>query len=170
MNTLKKENHTVGKLFRDSTDTSFGRTIDDILSLDFFNSFDASIREEHDSYRLEIAVPGMTRKDITIHIDGSVMWVSAQKQEKNNSLMAMEFNSRHFQRSFALPAEADTNNIKAKCRNGLLTIRIGKIKAKKMHRVIRIGGEETNTTISDKITSRWSRLMEKANQLFKRKR
>lgn len=169
MNGLMKQNHTLRKVFNDSRDKCFGRAIDDILGDNFFNSFDSNIREEENSYRLEIAVPGMRRKDITIHLEDTVMWVSAQKEEKNTSWNAMEFNSKRFQRSFALPADADINNIKAKCRNGLLTIRIGKLKVKGTHRVIKVDGEISNQTLGN-LTSLWDRLIDRTRQLFVKKR
>jgi HSP20 family protein len=134
MNALMKGNQTLEKLFKDSQDALFGRTIDDILGHDFLNSFDANISEEQNLYRLEIAVPGMSRNDVDIRLDGRIMWVSAQSQKKKTSWNSMEFNSKHFQRSFVLPADADPNDIEAKCRNGLLTISIGKIKVKGAHR------------------------------------
>jgi HSP20 family protein len=168
MNGLMKQNHTLRKVFTDSRDKFFGRTIDDILGDNFFNSFDTNIREEENSYRLEIAVPGMKRKDITIHLADTIMWVSAQKEEKNTSWNSMEFNSRRFQRSFALPADADINNTKAKCRNGLLTIHIGKLKVKGTHRVIKVNGESSDQTPGN-LTSWWNRLMDKTRQLFVKK-
>lgn len=167
MNTLMKGNHTLEKIFTDEGGSFFSRTIDEILTQDLFNSFDANMREEQDSYKLEIATPGMTRNDITIKIDGSVMWISAQRQKKSNSWNIREFNSNHLRRSFTLPAQADTNNIQAKCRNGLLTIQIGKVKPKRTHRVIKIEGADTNTTIlPDKTISWWSGIMHRIRQLF----
>jgi len=168
MNALMKGNHMIQRLFIDSSDTFFGRSIDDILANDFFNSFNTNIREEQDAYELEIAVSGMRRKNITIRMDGSIMWVSAQKQEKNASWISEEFNGKQFQRSFALPADADTNNIKAKCRNGLLSIQIRKVKARGVHRAIKVRGEESNV-IPDKVTSWWSQLINKMRQYFVKK-
>lgn len=168
MNKLMKQNHTLPKVYSSSRDIFFGRTIDDILGNNFFHSFDSNIREEENFYRLEIAVPGMRRKDITIHLDDNVMWVSAQKQEKNTSWNYIEFNGKRFQRSFALPADADINNIKAKCRNGLLTIYIGKTKVKGMHRVIKVNDETSDKTLGN-LTSWWNRLMDKTRQLFVKK-
>ena len=170
MNSLMKGNHTLKKFFIDSSDALFGRTIDDILRNNFFDSFDANVREEQDAYKIEIAVPGMTRHDITIRVDGRVMWVSAQRQEKNSSWRTMEFSTKHLQRSFALPADADANNIKAKCRNGLLAIRIGKVRQTGSHRIIQVDGEESRAVLNDKLTSWWTRLVDKANRMRTKKR
>jgi HSP20 family protein len=160
MNALIKGNHGLKRILGDSDDTFFGRTIEDLLAHDFFNSPGANIREEKDSYRLEIAVPGMTRKDITIHIDDSVLQVSARKRENRNSWNTMEFNTTHYQRSFALPAAADASDIKAKCRNGILTIHIGKIRPKGAPRVIKVQGGETDAAIPGVMALWWNRLKE----------
>lgn len=165
MNALMKGNPI--KLFSESRDTLFGRTIDDILDNSFPGYFDADIREGRDSYRLEIPVPGMRSKDINIHIDDTVMLVSAQKGVKKTSWKSAEVSPKRFQRSFVLPADADTNHIKAKCRNGMLMIRIGKIKSK-AHRVIKITGENSGET-GGKLASWWNRLASKTRELFVRK-
>jgi HSP20 family protein len=161
-----KGNYSLEKLFNDARDTFFGTTAEDILVHDFFNSLDANIWEEENWYRMEVAVPGMTRKDITIQVDGPVLRISAQKQKKVNRWHAEEFSSTHFQRSFVLPADADVANIRAKCRNGLLTIRVSKIKTKRMQSVIRIQGEEVSAKPSEKVMSWLQNLKRKVQQLM----
>jgi hypothetical protein len=67
-----------------------------------------------------------------------------------------------------LPLDADASNIKAKCRNGLLTINIGKIKSKKIHITIQISGEESGTTTRGRITAWWTQLVDMAQRLLSR--
>jgi HSP20 family protein len=167
MNALMKGTNNIGNLFKDTKDTFFGRGIDDILKYDFFNSPDANMREDRNGYRLEIAVPGMRRKDITLQVEGSMMKVSAQKQQRNNSWNTVEFNSSLFQRSFALPGDADANDIKAKCRDGLLIIQIGKIKDKSGYREIKVQGENANKRLSDSMISWWHRIKNNVVGLLK---
>ena len=166
MNSLMKKNHTLEKFFADSSDTFFGRTVEDILKANFFDSFDANIHDGPGSYNLEIAVPGMTRRDITIHVDDRVMWILGHTKKGNKSLRSVEFSSKHLQRSFALPSDADTNKIKAKCRNGLLTVEIAKTKTNGSHRLITIGGEESDTTTNNRITSWWTAVIDKECRLL----
>ena len=148
MNALVRRTNNLGTFFRDTRDTFFARGVDDILKYDFFNSLEANIYENPNGYRLEIAVPGMTRKDISIQVQGDVMSVSAQKQLRDDSWRTFEFNSTMFQRSFVLPKDADVNAINARCRDGLLTIQIRKIKNNGAHRTIKIQGGGTNKNIS----------------------
>lgn len=169
MNSLIKGTHTLKKFFLDSTDAFFGRTIEDILTNNFFNSFDVNIREEEHTYIMEIGVPGMTRKDVSIRVDGQVMWISAERQQQSTLWRSREFSSTRLNRTFTLPADADTNNMHAKCRNGLLTIQIPKVKAKGTHRVIRISDDERRLTIYNNVTSWWSRLIDRAQRFLGKK-
>lgn len=169
MNFLEKGDHALKKLFMDSSDTFFGRTIEDILASNFFDSFDANILEQQDLYRVYIGVPGVTREDITIQVDGRVMWVSVRRRVEEDSWKTIKFN-KHLRRSFVLPFDADANNIKAKCQNGLLTINIGKTKPKDTHRVIQISGEESGDITRKKINGWWTQLADKANRLLSKKR
>jgi HSP20 family protein len=167
MNTLKQTINRLENSFRESRDSFFGRTIDDILENDFFNSFNANIRDDHDSYRLEIAVPGMSRKDITLEIDQSIMRISAQRQKKRKSWNTVEFATSEFHRSFVLPADADINKVKAKCRDGILTIRIGKVKDLGTHRRIKIQDDVTENKRSGRMFSWWETIKHNVRQLFK---
>jgi HSP20 family protein len=166
MNALIKNTDGIRNLFKNANDIFFGRGIDDILKHDFFNSLDANTREDRNGYLLEIAVPGMTRKDIKIQVEGPIMTVTAKKQQRNDSWSIAEFNSSMFHRLFALPKDADSNDIKAKCRHGLLTIQIGKQKGS--HRSVKIQGEEINKYLPGYVTSWWHGIRTRMVDLLKR--
>jgi HSP20 family protein len=166
MNSLIQRANGMETLFENTKDKFFGRGIDDILQYDFFNSLDTNIREEADGYRLEIAVPGMRRKDIRLQIEGSMMTVTAQKQRRKQLWRTLEFNNSMLQRSFALPKDSDKNAIEAKCRDGLLTIKIGKLKG--TYRTITIQGEQLNEKFSDSVNSRWLRIKNRIANLLNR--
>lgn len=134
------------KKYRDNFDYGlFGRPITDILNDGFFNSFDSNITETGTGYRMEIAVPGMSQKDLTIQVEGDTMTITGKaerRQTYQGSSMTTEFNSQQFSRSFTLPPNADVNAIKSKCRNGLLSIEIPKLKHFSGHRHIMIEDAE----------------------------
>jgi|SRR5690349_81967 len=165
MNLLEKGNNSLKKLFLDTSNTFFGRTIEDILASNFFDSFEADILEQPDLYRLFIRVTGITRDEITINVDGRVMWVTARRKVERGSWKSIEF-SKHIRRSFVLPFDADANNIKAKCKSGLLTINIGKTKPKDAHRIIQISGEESGATKPARLSAWWIELFDKAQRLL----
>jgi HSP20 family protein len=161
MNTLLKRSHQRRHLLREVNDTFFGRSIHDVFSSDFFNTPSANIREEADGYTLEIAVPGMTRKDIDIQLDGSVLKVSAQNVKKNTSWTTMEYNSSSLYRSFTLPVEVNADSIQASCEDGLLIIKMKKKNSERGRRVIQVSDREVAINGAKSNTSWWRRLKER---------
>ncbi len=96
------------------------------------------------SYRLSAELPGLTDKDVNVEIGDGVLTIAAEKDEaaerRAEGCLINERRHGHFQRQIALPADADEEKVKAKFRNGLLTLEIGKnAEARKRVRKIRIG-------------------------------
>ena len=89
--------------------------------------------EKDNQYLLEIAVPGMDKKDFEIEIQNDLISISSiSKQEKevkdNLNYNRQEFNYNSFYRTFSLPKEVDQSKIKAIYSNGILTITLPKLK------------------------------------------
>lgn len=113
---------------------------DDFFNDSFFNNFSVfngeketpavNVMEENESYRIEVAVPGLSRKDFRIDLDDHVLTVSAEqkehKEEKNRRYLKREFNFHNFRRSFELPETIRLENIKASHDAGILTIELPK--------------------------------------------
>ena len=100
----------------------------------FNNTFPAvnSIEKEN-QYLLEIAVPGMDKKDFEIEIENDLISVSStskpEKEVKDGfNYNRQEFNYESFHRTFSLPKEVDQGKIKAIYTNGILTITLPKLK------------------------------------------
>ncbi|WP_460924945.1 Hsp20/alpha crystallin family protein [Pontibacter brevis] len=102
-----------------------------LLGNSLFTSFDNNMLETVDGYKLEIAVPGMKRKHLKLELSDGVLTVQGQEQQKDvfgGAGRTAEFRGTQIYRTFTLPKDADTDGIKAKCRDGLLKISIPKIK------------------------------------------
>ena len=89
--------------------------------------------EKENQYLLEIAVPGMDKKDFEIEIQNDLISISSiSKQEKevkdNLNYNRQEFNYNSFHRTFSLPKEIDQSKIRAIYTNGILTITLPKLK------------------------------------------
>ncbi len=89
--------------------------------------------EKENQYLLEIAVPGMDKKDFEIEIRNDLISISSiSKQEKevkdNFNYNRQEFNYNSFHRTFSLPKEVDQSKIKAIYTDGILTITLPKLK------------------------------------------
>lgn len=90
-----------------------------------------NIRETADNYEVEVAAPGMDKKDFKITLDGNLLTISSLKQqsseETDDRYTRKEFSYQSFQRSFELPKDVvDQDNINARYENGLLHLSIPK--------------------------------------------
>ena len=81
-------------------------------------------------FDLSVALPGLDKKDVKIEIQNDCLIVSSEKQyekeEKNKKWMRREYEYAYFQRVFQLPESADQENIQAKMKNGVLSIKVAK--------------------------------------------
>ncbi|HUR31470.1 MAG TPA: Hsp20/alpha crystallin family protein [Saprospiraceae bacterium] len=77
-------------------------------------------------YQIQIAVPGIPKNQIQIQVVEDQLVVSATNpnQETEKRFVRQEFDFSGFKRSFTLPKNADTENMKAGFENGILTITI----------------------------------------------
>jgi HSP20 family protein len=158
MKTLFKNNNNVPAILNGSKNTLFGRPIDDVLAWDFFTSPDTNVRDEVNYYELEVAVPGLNRKDVTVQVDGNILYVFGQKKNTKHNDVIHEFSYATFHRSFVLPEDANAQTITAKCRDGMLTIRINKMKS--TGKLISVSGDNnpnhgTGNRIGKKLAAWW---------------
>lgn len=90
----------------------------------------ANIKERAQDFKIDLAVPGMDKKDFQIEVENKVLTVSGERKEEvseeNEKLTRREFHYGSFKRSFSLPETADSENINANYNNGVLTLVIGK--------------------------------------------
>jgi HSP20 family protein len=90
-----------------------------------------NIRETEEDFEVEVAAPGMEKKDFKITLDGNLLTISSAKQfsdeKKADGYTRREFSYQAFQRSFELPKDVvDENKIKARYNNGLLYLTVPK--------------------------------------------
>ncbi len=89
-----------------------------------------NVIEGKDNFKIEVAAPGLDKKDFNIDLDQDVLTISSEKEtedkEEKDQYMRREFCYSTFCRSFTLPESADADNISAKHKDGILTISIPK--------------------------------------------
>lgn len=84
--------------------------------------------ESVDGQTYEIALPGFSKKDLNIEVNGRILNISAKIEEKEETRWRYSFNKK-----YSLPDSVNTDDIKAKMENGVLQISFGKNKdAKKV--------------------------------------
>ncbi len=95
------------------------------------------VKENKESYVLDMELPGFDENDIDIQIKEHVISISSlKKEEKNENAKKDEINYlirerciSPFERSFKLPQDADEENVSAQFKRGILTITIKKAEA-----------------------------------------
>lgn len=130
----KKRN---GRLFPKLMDDFFNS---DRFLLDFNGGFpninfqnvlpDANIVENNKEYQIELAAPGLEKKDFNIEMKNGMLIISAEKEEETKSedknYLSREFSYSSLYRSFVLPDNLLADKIDAKYENGVLKLKLPK--------------------------------------------
>ena len=91
-----------------------------------------NIKESAENFMVEVAAPGMNKKDFNIQVDGNVLTIRSEKTTENENAENAKYTSREFSyqsfvRTFNLPKETvDADKIEAKYENGVLHLLIPK--------------------------------------------
>lgn len=119
------------------------------------------IKEEKNAYNLEMDLPGRAENDIDVQVDKNVLTISSKKEEKveeksedakkdaesdkkeqenakkseEPKWLLRERTVSEFSRSFSLPEDADSENISASFKNGVLNVSIPRKAPKEAKRI-----------------------------------
>ncbi|MCE3225648.1 MAG: heat-shock protein [Bacteroidetes bacterium] len=92
-----------------------------------------NVKETDKAYSIEVAVPGMDKKDFKIELKNNLLVISAKKENKqeekseDGKYVRKEFGFQSFTRSFTLPEKSvEGENISANYTDGILNITIPK--------------------------------------------
>ena len=86
-----------------------------------------NVQETENDYQVMLAVPGYTKEEIKIKVDGNEITISSEKEsDKNENYIRREFTMGKFERTFELPKGIVSDNISAEYNNGVLTVSIPK--------------------------------------------
>jgi HSP20 family protein len=89
-----------------------------------------NVTERENDYKIDLAVPGMDKKDFNIEVENDVLVITGERKEEKleekDKVTKREFHYGSFKRSFTLPETADAEKINANYNNGVLTLSIAK--------------------------------------------
>ena len=123
---------------------TFPSNFDDFFNRDLFNWGNSNfsdtnttipavnIKETPENYIVEVAAPGMTKKDFKVELEGNMLTITSEKsnhheQREDEKYSQKEFSYQSFQRTFTLQKDVmDIDKIEAKYENGLLNLLIPK--------------------------------------------
>ena len=118
--------------FNGFADDFFNTNISNFIGSDFVASTPSvNVVESEDKFKIEVAAPGLEKKDFDLNIEKDYLIIESSKKEekevKEEKFTRREFNYASFKRSFYLPETVDANKIKAKYENGVLNITLPKM-------------------------------------------
>ena len=93
------------------------------------------ISETDDRFEVRAELPGVAKDDLHVSVKDNLLTLSGEKRQENvddtQNYRRVERRYGNFQRRFTLPAEVDTDDIKAEYSDGVLTLSIPKPEAAK---------------------------------------
>jgi HSP20 family protein len=92
----------------------------------------ANVTENAKEYKIELAAPGLERKDFKIEVENHCLTISSEKEEekkeKEDDYTRREYSFHSFSRSFTLPENIKEGSIDARYENGVLKVAVPKLK------------------------------------------
>jgi HSP20 family protein len=87
-----------------------------------------NIRETDKEFFVELAAPGLNKKDFTVGIENGMLTISAEKkvekEEKEKEFTRKEFSYTNFSRSFMLPENVNEEKVEAHYEDGILKLQL----------------------------------------------
>ncbi len=134
--TIVKRNGNLQHHFPQLFDDFFNR---DIFNWGLTNYSDTNttipavnMKETPENYEVEVAAPGMNKKDLNVQLEGNILTISSEKewqqgQQDEVRYASREFSYQSFSRTFTLQKDVvDTEKIQATYENGVLHLVIPK--------------------------------------------
>lgn len=91
-----------------------------------------NVMENNDEFKIEVAAPGLEKKDFKIDLENNLLTISSEKEfqneegDKDGKFMRREFSYSSFKRTFTMPQSVNADKISAKHKDGILYISIPK--------------------------------------------
>lgn len=98
---------------------AFDRSFERFLNESFYSPAVSAVKAEQneEAWTVTLDVPGVSREQLAIDVDGTVVRVATTKEA-----------ARQYKAAYELPAEIDAQATSAKLENGVLTLTLGKKK------------------------------------------
>lgn len=113
----------------------FGHDI--VKTSDFSFTENSNITKTENGYELHLLVPGFSREDVTITLEGRNLIVEGKLQNLTDSQRKLysDFGLSNFRKSVALHHDVDMSEIGAQLTNGILSVKIPLAKTVQKHNI-----------------------------------
>lgn len=104
------------------------------------------VSETENEYRVKAELPGVSEDDVDLRLEDNVLTIRGEKKfertegGEKEDYHFVERSYGTFQRSLRLPTRVDTDNVRADCENGVLTINLPKAQQQEQRRRIQVQG------------------------------
>jgi len=122
------------RLFTQTLSDWFYTPFEDVMaiSLPEYRMPTMDIEESETEYKIRAELPGLTKGDVKVELEGDVLRISAEKKEesekKEKHFVRKERYHESFYREFCVPEDVDTSKeIEAKLEDGLLNITLKRV-------------------------------------------
>ena len=105
-----------------SFDDAFNNVID--CSVDSYK-YRTILNQDENCYSLVLQTPGLTKEDIKMSVDQSILKISGEKEVCEGMFCSID-------KEFSIGKDVDESKISAKVENGILHITLPKVKSKKV--------------------------------------
>ena len=86
--------------------------------------------EDEKEYLVKVELPEVQKEDFKVTVENGVLTISGErkgeKEEKGRKFHHVERYYGRFERSFSIPEDAETDNVKAEFKDGVLQVRLAK--------------------------------------------
>tara|TARA_Y100000310_G_scaffold341863_1_gene442574 strand:- start:3138 stop:3584 length:447 start_codon:yes stop_codon:yes gene_type:complete len=89
------------------------------------------VYETDSEHKIEIAVPGLVRENLTASLDDRVLTVSYKTDEKEESNVNYKYRSNSFSRSWKVPESTKPEDVDAEYKDGILVVSVKKTEPEK---------------------------------------
>ncbi|MGH7942932.1 MAG: Hsp20/alpha crystallin family protein [Limisphaerales bacterium] len=90
----------------------------------------ADVIEDEKEYLIKVELPEVQKEDFKVTVEKGVLTLSGErkgeKEEKGRRFHHVERYYGRFERSFSVPEDAETDNVKAEFKDGILRVRLTK--------------------------------------------
>jgi HSP20 family protein len=97
------------------------------------------IKDSETDYVIKAEIPGVAAKDVNVSLCGNSLCISGEKDESREEKEGQSFFCERrfgaFRRTVPLPDGFDPDKVAAEQDNGVLTVRVGKLKATKPRQI-----------------------------------
>ncbi|MCS6916200.1 MAG: Hsp20/alpha crystallin family protein [Chitinophagales bacterium] len=127
------------KRFNESALSPFEAWVNDLFNSDFGFGIRpllsaripaVNVVEKDNHFRIDFAVPGFSKGDFNLKVDGNVLTVSGEKKaeskKEDENFTMKEFSCTSFTRSFTLPETIQADKISAEYADGVLKVTLPK--------------------------------------------